>query len=121
MGFIFQSLAAFLFACLTLRARASTGNGTDAERSRGVATCTAIQSVLGTDIVVSSGPEYVAVASGAWNLFNTQSSPACIVLPSSALHVQVAMRAIFQNKVRFAVQAGGHSGMQGWNTCVWCF
>jgi FAD/FMN-containing dehydrogenase len=92
------------------------GNGTDAERSRGVATCAAIRSALGADIVVSSGPEYVAGASGAWNLFNTQSSPTCIVLPSSTSHVQVAMRAIFQNKIRFAVQAGGHSAMEGWNT-----
>lgn len=83
-----------------------------------VATCNQLQSILGKDVIVLSGPEYNARASGAWNFFNAQSSPACIALPLDASHVQVTMKAIYHDKIRYAVQAGGHSAMSDWNTYV---
>lgn len=87
--------------------------------TRAATTCTSLQGTLGGDIIqLSSGLEYNASATNAWSLYNTDDKPACIVLPRSASDVQVAMAAIFQDKIRYAVQAGGHSAMTGWNTCV---
>ncbi|CAA7257492.1 unnamed protein product [Cyclocybe aegerita] len=79
-------------------------------------TCRRIQSALGPDVVQLSGAEYSATASSAWSLFNAASQPTCIVFPQSAKDVQVAMGAIFQDKIHYAVQSGGHSAMTGWNT-----
>ena len=80
-------------------------------------TCTRIQGTLGSDIVqLSSGPEYLASASNAWSLYNTVDRPTCIIFPRNASHVQVAMAEIFRDKIRYAVQSGGHSAMTGWNT-----
>ncbi|KDR71083.1 hypothetical protein GALMADRAFT_229731 [Galerina marginata CBS 339.88] len=79
-------------------------------------TCTHLQTSLGSDIVQFSGPEYLNASTNAWSLFNTESRPTCIVFPRQASHVQVAMTAIFQDKVHYAVKAGGHSAMTGWNT-----
>lgn len=81
-------------------------------------TCTGLQGTLGPDIVQFSGAEYLASASNAWSLFNTEDRPPCIVFPRNATHVQSAMAAIYRDKIRYAVQAGGHSAMTGWNTYV---
>ncbi|KAF9481751.1 FAD-binding domain-containing protein [Pholiota conissans] len=79
-------------------------------------TCSLLQKSLGSEIVQTSGTEYQASASGAWSLFNAEDLPPCIVFPRSTQHVQVAMAAIFRDKIRYAVQAGGHSAMTGWNS-----
>ncbi|KAJ4481093.1 hypothetical protein J3R30DRAFT_3403353 [Lentinula aciculospora] len=83
-------------------------------------TCQQLQQSLGTSIVQTptSGPDYVLGANAAWSTFNTQVNyqPTCIVFANSAAHVQTAMREIYQNEADYAVQAGGHSGMTGWNT-----
>ena len=82
-------------------------------------TCTILQTRLGSEVVqFPGGPEYLASASNAWSLFNAESLPTCIVFPRETVHVQVAMAAIFRDKIHYAVQAGGHSAMTGWNTCV---
>lgn len=81
-------------------------------------TCGRIQRKLGPSVVQTSGVEYIAGATGAWNLFNTDFHPACIVFPREAAHVQTAMEAIYRDRVRYAVQAGSHSAMKGWNKCV---
>ncbi|KAJ3751475.1 hypothetical protein DFH05DRAFT_1532540 [Lentinula detonsa] len=66
----------------------------------------------------SSGPEYSIGANFAWSTFNDEVNfqPTCIVFPNTTKHVQTAMKAIFQNNAEYSVQAGGHSGMTGWNT-----
>ena len=79
-------------------------------------TCTLLQNSLGSDVVQFSGAEYLASAENAWSLFNTEDRPPCIVFPRNATHVQETMAAIFRNKIHYAVQAGGHSAMTGWNT-----
>jgi hypothetical protein len=78
-------------------------------------TCAGLRSVLGNTTVASMGAEYNATVTGAWNLLNTELRPACIVYPRNAGHVQIAMKAIFRDKVHYAVQAGTHSAMKGWN------
>ena len=81
-------------------------------------TCRNLQVTLGSDIVRLSGTEYLTAASNAWSLFNAENTPTCIVFPTETYHVQVAMAAIFRGNVSYAVQAGGHSAMTGWNTYV---
>jgi hypothetical protein len=90
-------------------------DGNYKETIRGVAACTRLRFTLGTSIVTSSGARYASGVSGAWNLFNTQYSPACIIFPRTASHVQATMEVIYKHKIRYAVQAGGHSAMKGWN------
>jgi hypothetical protein len=96
-------------------------SGNYAETIRGVATCTLLRFTLGSSIIASSGAKYTAGVAGAWNFFNTQYAPACIVFPREASHVQAAMKTIFKYQVRYAVQAGGHSAMKGWNKYVLFF
>ncbi|KAJ6595030.1 FAD-binding domain-containing protein [Mycena vulgaris] len=78
--------------------------------------CTAIRSALGASIVKSSGSGYTATAQDTWSLFNSLDLPTCIVYPRTAAHVQTAMTAIFEFGSNYAVQAGAHSGMVGWNS-----
>ncbi|KAJ7513097.1 FAD-binding domain-containing protein [Mycena galericulata] len=78
--------------------------------------CAAIRLELGSSIVKFSGPQYTATAEGTWSLFNAQDLPTCIVYPRIASHVQVAMLNIFLFGSQYAVQAGAHSAMVGWNS-----
>ncbi|KAJ7055738.1 FAD-binding domain-containing protein [Mycena amicta] len=78
--------------------------------------CAAIRLELGSSIVESSGAEYDATIANVWNLFNSLEHPTCIVYPRNTGHVQVAMANIFVFGSHYAVQAGAHSGMVGWNT-----
>ncbi|KAJ3982427.1 hypothetical protein F5890DRAFT_1607307 [Lentinula detonsa] len=83
-------------------------------------TCQQLQQSLGAPVVQtsSSGPDYSLGANGAWSTFNTEVNfqPTCIVFASNAEDVQTAMKTIYENEADYAVQAGGHSGMTGWNT-----
>ncbi|KAJ7628455.1 hypothetical protein FB45DRAFT_918330 [Roridomyces roridus] len=78
--------------------------------------CHQLETTLSSSIVQTNGTEYESAATDAWNLQNTVFRPTCIVFPRVAGHVQVAMKAIFDAGSHYAVQAGGHSAMQGWNT-----
>ncbi|KAJ6500846.1 FAD-binding domain-containing protein [Mycena sanguinolenta] len=78
--------------------------------------CKRLESSLGSPIVQSTGPEYQAAAKNAWNLENSEFQPTCIVFPRAAAHVQTAMKAVFAAGSHYAVQAGSHSAMRGWNT-----
>ncbi|KAJ7756946.1 FAD-binding domain-containing protein [Mycena metata] len=78
--------------------------------------CTQLGASLGAPVVQSSGPDYEFAATHAWNLQNAEYQPTCIVFPRTSLDVQVAMKAIFDAKSHYAVQAGSHSAMKGWNT-----
>ncbi|KII84753.1 hypothetical protein PLICRDRAFT_57276 [Plicaturopsis crispa FD-325 SS-3] len=82
----------------------------------GYEACTSLTAALGLTIVQSAGLQYSAAASGAWNLFNDGYRPRCIVFPTSASHVQTAMGAIYAAGSRYAVQAGSHTAMVGWNS-----
>lgn len=79
------------------------------------AACALLRYSLGPTIVRVSGEEYLAGISSAWNHFNTELSPTCIVFPQDTKHVQAAMQAIYATGSNYAVQAGGHSAMKGWN------
>jgi hypothetical protein len=68
-----------------------------------------------TSIVSASGSLYEAGAGSAWNLLNANLRPDCVVFPRTTEDVSAAMETIFMSKANYAVQAGGHSAMQGWN------
>ncbi|KAF7359040.1 FAD-binding protein [Mycena sanguinolenta] len=78
--------------------------------------CHQLKSSLGSSIVQSSGPEYQATATNAWNLENSKFQPTCVVFPRVTAHVQTAMKTIFVAGSHYAVQAGSHSAMRGWNS-----
>ncbi|KAJ7310616.1 hypothetical protein DFH08DRAFT_1046344 [Mycena albidolilacea] len=78
--------------------------------------CDQLQSSLGPSIVQTTGAEYLVGATNAWNLQNSQYQPTCIVFPRTSAHVQTAMEAIYAAGSHYAVQAGSHSAMKGWNT-----
>lgn len=78
--------------------------------------CAYLRFELGQDIVQLQNDEYYTTAmTNPYSLFNTVYRPSCVVVPTSTAHVQTAMKAIYLGRVRYAVQAGGHSAMTGWN------
>ncbi|KAJ7151460.1 hypothetical protein C8R43DRAFT_1088002 [Mycena crocata] len=91
-------------------------NGTAQNSARQA--CDQLQSSLGSSIVQSSGANYEFAAMNAWNLENAQYQPTCMVFPRNTRNVQIAMKAIYAAKSHYAVQAGSHSAMKGWNTWV---
>lgn len=80
--------------------------------------CAALRFILGSSIVKFSGAEYDSTAEGPWNLFNSLDRPTCIVYPTTSRHVQITMASIFISGSHYAVQAGAHSAMVGWNRRV---
>ncbi|KAJ7867774.1 FAD-binding domain-containing protein [Mycena olivaceomarginata] len=78
--------------------------------------CAALRFILGSSIVKFSGAEYDSTAEGPWNLFNSLDRPTCIVYPTTSSHVQITMASIFISGSHYAVQAGAHSAMVGWNS-----
>ncbi|KAJ6588206.1 FAD-binding domain-containing protein [Mycena capillaripes] len=80
--------------------------------------CNQLESSLGAPLVQSqfSGTSYELAATNAWNLQNSEFRPTCIVFPRISAHVQIAMKAIYRAQSHYAVQAGSHSAMKGWNT-----
>ncbi|KAK1222652.1 hypothetical protein PQX77_014490 [Marasmius sp. AFHP31] len=78
--------------------------------------CHFLQRRLSAGVIAIPGdPEYNNGTHSAWNQFNNEFLPACIVFPRKASHVQEAMKTIHEHGVDYAVQAGGHSGVKGWN------
>ncbi|KAJ7481539.1 FAD-binding domain-containing protein [Mycena latifolia] len=77
--------------------------------------CAQLELSLGP-LVQSSGTIYEAAATNAWNLQNAEYQPTCIVFPHTVVHVQEAMKAVYAAESHYAVQAGSHSAMKGWNT-----
>ncbi|KAJ7852285.1 FAD-binding domain-containing protein [Mycena leptocephala] len=80
--------------------------------------CNQLESLLGSSLVQSqsSGTSYEFAATNAWNLQNSEYRPTCIVFPRTSVHVQIAMKAIYNAQSHYAVQAGSHSAMKLWNT-----
>lgn len=82
-------------------------------------TCTELRRQLGSDVVQVYGERiYIEAIRNPASLFNSVHRPTCVVAPRDAVDVQMAMAAIYRDRVRYAVMSGGHTGMTGWNTCV---
>lgn len=90
-----------------------------ATEPRSATVCANLRFELGQSIVQLENDEfYTEAMTNPYSLFNTVYRPSCVVVPTSSAHVQATMKAIYLGRVRYAVQAGGHSGMTGWNKCV---
>lgn len=90
-----------------------------ATEQKSASVCAYLRFELGQSIVQLQNDEYYTKAmANPYSLFNTVSRPSCVVVPTSTAHVQAAMKAINRGRVRYAVQAGGHSAMTGWNKWV---
>jgi hypothetical protein len=115
------TLALLILAVLTVQPVSSTlfpHSNVTAQRNAARASCNDLESILGFPLVQSSGTEYDASVANAWNLQNAEYQPTCIVFPRTSEHVQTAMKAIYEAGSQYAVQAGSHSAMKGWNTSV---
>lgn len=95
-----------------------TADDSEVKAAASALACATLRATLPSPIVERSGSEYNATAQGTWSLFNAQDHPTCIVYPRTASHVQTAMKVIYQTKSHYAVQAGAHSAMVGWNRSV---
>ncbi|KAJ7765610.1 FAD-binding domain-containing protein [Mycena metata] len=113
MPFYILLLQAFL-AAPSLAALFPRSNQTT--QSAAAQACSQLATTLGPSLVQSSGAQYDGTTSNAWNLLNTDFQPTCIVYPQAAQDVQTAMKAIYNAGSHYAVQAGSHSAMKGWNT-----
>ncbi|KAF9461947.1 hypothetical protein BDZ94DRAFT_770917 [Collybia nuda] len=79
--------------------------------------CASLQSLLGATIVQTpaAGSSFQTIVGTPLNLANNELTPSCVVIPQNTSHVSTAMKAIYKTKSRYAVLAGGHSAMKGWN------
>ncbi|KAI3604585.1 fad binding domain-containing protein, partial [Moniliophthora roreri] len=101
---------------LALIASHSLLNTDAAPTDAGQAACSSLVSLLGSELVQSqSGPDFQSSVDDPLNLINNALIPACVVYPTNTTHVSAAMSAIYKAKSRYAVLAGGHSAMEGWN------
>ncbi|KAJ7456002.1 hypothetical protein B0H11DRAFT_2176138 [Mycena galericulata] len=78
--------------------------------------CSSIASTIGATFVqTSSSSSFNTLVNSPLNLINDALIPACVVTPQNTSHVSIAMKAIFKAQATYAVIAGGHSAMKGWN------
>ncbi|SAM83774.1 uncharacterized protein UBRO_06519 [Ustilago bromivora] len=59
---------------------------------------------------------YSDAKQGGYNPLNNKLSPTCIIQPTTTSDVASAMKAIYRNNANYAVRAGGHTGMAGWDS-----
>ncbi|SPO31017.1 uncharacterized protein UTRI_05345_B [Ustilago trichophora] len=64
----------------------------------------------------SDATAYTAAQNGGFNPLNNKLAPSCIVQPLTTSDVSTVMKAIYRNKANYAVRAGGHTGMAGWDS-----
>lgn len=90
--------------------------------STGASACAAIAKCFSldgsTDKLLTPSSDQTAFAqaqNGGRNPINNELRPTCIVQPTTTDDVSRAMKAIFSNDAHYAVRAGGHTGMYGWD------
>ncbi|KAH8701954.1 hypothetical protein BGW36DRAFT_394738 [Talaromyces proteolyticus] len=79
--------------------------------SLGRTACTNLTGSLGADKVDSNPLDlrYIDSREDYWNVLQSNYQPSCIVYPTSAQDVSIAVQAIRLSGSRFAVKAGGHN------------
>jgi FAD binding domain len=73
--------------------------------------CTNLTSSLGTEKVISNplNLQYLATTEDYWNALQSDYQPSCIVYPTSAQDISIALQAISVSGSHFAIKAGGHN------------
>ncbi|TKY88859.1 hypothetical protein EX895_002100 [Sporisorium graminicola] len=59
---------------------------------------------------------YTAARTNGFNPLNNVLRPICIVQPATTQETATAMRSIYAHAAPYAVRAGGHTGMAGWDS-----
>lgn len=77
----------------------------------GATACTNLTTSLGFGKVFSNPFDlrYIASREEYWNALQSVYQPSCIVYPTSAQDVSIALQAIRVSSSRFAIKAGGHN------------
>ncbi|KAK2597530.1 hypothetical protein N8I77_012311 [Diaporthe amygdali] len=75
--------------------------------------CTALAAVLGSETFSQGSTAYTSSLSSYWSLQETELLPSCIVQPTTAEHVSLAVKTLASNNCSFAVRSGGHSPNAG--------
>lgn len=89
-----------------------------APRSPGDEACREILSLLRHAKVAftEQDDERYSTSRHYWNTHLNTNIPACIVYPTNATDVSVALRVIQTSKSRFAIKAGGHNPNDGFSS-----
>lgn len=103
-------------AVLTAMTAVATSVVTAAPPSGAAAACADLLASLPNSVLVQTSPTYPPAQNGGFNPLNNKLSPSCIVQPTSASDVTLTMRSVFRHKAPYAVRAGGHTGMGGWDS-----
>ena len=100
-----------LAAVMTVLATAVTS-------SAAASACDDIAKALSSDVFTASSnaSAYAAAKNGGYNPLNNKLEPTCIVQPTTTADVAAVMKAIYRNKANYAVRAGGHTGLAGWDS-----
>ncbi|KAH8691622.1 hypothetical protein BGW36DRAFT_304868 [Talaromyces proteolyticus] len=77
----------------------------------GPAACANLTNYLGSSKVNSNqlSLQYINTREDYWNAVQSNYAPSCIIYPSSAQDVSVALQGIRAARSRFAIKAGGHN------------
>lgn len=67
-------------------------------------------------VILPSSASYSAAQYGGFNPLNNKLTPSCIVQPTTPAQVSAAVKAINRANAPYAVRAGGHTGMAGWDS-----
>lgn len=104
------SLLTVLLASQTLAASAQEAF-IARQATPGSAACANLTTSLGDSKVISSqlNPEYIETRLDYWNEIQSEYAPSCIVYPTSANDVSIALQAVRAAESRFAIKAGGHN------------
>ena len=110
-------VVAFISSGVVHTSRSSSELASDlVPTSSALSVCTSLVSLLPRSIVLLvTSPSYTSAATSAYNPLNAALSPACIIQPTTTAHLSTTMHVIHQHRVHYAVRAGGHSGMTGWD------
>lgn len=120
LSFLFTLLSAAA-AITPTSSTTSTADGADGAASA-AAVCSDLAHTLPPSAILtpslsSSNDEtaYTTVQTAGFNALNNVLRPACIVQPTTTQHVAAVMRSVFEHGAKYAVRAGGHTGMAGWD------
>ena len=80
--------------------------------------CASLSKVLGDKVSFASERSYTSSVSSYWSSQEVSLAPSCVVLPTSAEDVSVAIKTLYSQKlagqdVSFAIRGGGHTPWAG--------
>ncbi|GJN80322.1 hypothetical protein PLIIFM63780_003848 [Purpureocillium lilacinum] len=107
-------VASLLTAALIGRGTASPAvEQPSAAAASGASCCKALTDALGSKVASKCSPGYTKSIQSYWAVQETQISPTCVLLATSADDVSKALNVLVPSSCRFAVRGGGHGPIPG--------